>query len=61
MKRVVKYLNRIYGKPYQDEDDGYNIKWSSSDDTLNIFKPDCTLVHLRRVNSEEGGTFLFFK
>ena len=61
MKRVVKYLNRIYGKPYQDEDDGYSIKWSSSDDTLNIFKPDCTLVHLRRVNSEEGGTFLFFK
>ena len=59
MKIVVKYLNGIYGKPYQDDDDGYSIKWSSSGDSLKIF---CgTLVHLRRVHTEEGGTFLFFK
>ena len=61
MKQVVKYLNSIYGKPYQDEEDGYNIKWSSSDDSLDIFRPDCTLVHLRRIHSEEGGTTLIFK
>jgi hypothetical protein len=60
MKQVVKYLNSIYGKPYEDEEDGYDIKWSSSDDPLNIFRPGSTLVHLRRVHSEEGGTFLFF-
>ncbi len=61
MKQVVKYLNSLYGKPYQDDEDGYSIKWSSSDDSLDIFRPGSTLVHLRRVHSEEGGTFLFFK
>ena len=61
MKQVVKYLNRIYGKPYQDDEDGYSIKWSSSDDSLDIFRSGSTLLHLRRVHSEEGGTFLFFK
>ena len=63
MKQVVKYLNRIYGKPYQDdedEEDGYYIKWSSSDDPVDIFRPGSTLVRLRRVHSDEGGTFLFF-
>ena len=63
MKQVVKYLNRIYGKPYQDdedEEDGYDIKWSSSDDPVDIFRPGSTLVRLRRVHSDEGGTFLFF-
>ena len=61
MKQVVKYLNTIYGKPYEDEEDGYDIKWSSSDDPLDEFRPDCTLVHLRRVHTEEGGTILFFQ
>ena len=60
MKQVVKYLNRIYGKPYEDEEDGYDIKWSSSDDPVDIFRPGSTLVRLRRVHSDEGGTFLFF-
>ncbi|MBO4464291.1 MAG: YdcF family protein [Prevotella sp.] len=55
MKQVDMYLNRIYGKPYDDEEDGFSIKWSSSEDSLGR-----TLVHLRRVHSEEGGTFLFF-
>ena len=58
MIKVVKYLNSIYEKPYQDDDDGYSIKWSSSVDTLNIFSG--TLVHLRRLHTEEGGTILFF-
>jgi SanA protein len=61
MKQVVKYLNSIYGNPYQDDDDGYSIKWSSSDDSLDIFRSGSTLLHLRRVHSEEGGTFLFFQ
>jgi SanA protein len=61
MKQVVKYLNSIYGNPYQDDEDGYSIKWSSSDDSLDIYRPGSTLVHLRRVHSEEGGTFLIFK
>ena len=51
MKQVVKYLTGIYGKPYDEEEDGFSIKWSS---------PGSTMVHLRRVHTEEGGTFLFF-
>ena len=58
MKHVVKYLTGIYGKPYEDEEEGYDIKWSSSDDLLDIFRPGCTLVHLRRIRSEEGGTII---
>lgn len=61
MKQVVEYLNGIYGKPYQDDEDGYSIKWSSSGDYLDIFKPGSTLVRLRRVHTEEGGTFLIFQ
>lgn len=61
MKQVVKYLTGIYGKPYEDNEDGYDIKWSSSDDPTDIFRPNSTLVYLCRVHSEEGGTFLFFK
>lgn len=60
MKQVVNYLNGIYGKPYDDEEDGFNIKWSSSPDPDDIFNGAGTLVHLRRVHSEEGGTFLMF-
>ena len=59
MKQVVKYLTGIYGKPYEEDD--YDIKWSSSDNSSDIFRPGSTLVHLRRVHSEEGGTFLYFK
>ena len=61
MKQVVKYLTDIYGKHYEDEEDGYDIKWSSSDNPSDIFRPGSSLVHLRRVRSEEGGTILFFK
>lgn len=61
MIQVVKYLNSLYGNPYQDGEDGYSIKWSSSDDSIDIFRPGSTLVHLRRVHSEEGGTFLIFQ
>jgi hypothetical protein len=61
MKQVVKYITGIYGKPYENEEDGYDIKWSSPDNTSDTFRPHSTFVHLRRVHSEEGGTFLFFK
>ncbi len=59
MKQVVEYLNGIYGNPYEEYEDGYSIKWSSSDDSLDVFSG--TLVHLRRVHTEEGGTFLIFR
>lgn len=59
MQQVVKYLTGIYGKPYEEDD--YDIKWSSSDNPSDIFRPGSTLIHLRRVHSEEGGTILFFK
>lgn len=61
MTQVVTYLNQIYGKPYDDEEDGFSIKWSSSDNSLDIFRPGSTLVHLRRAHTEEGGSFLLFK
>ena len=60
MKQVINYLNGIYGKPYDDEED-FNFKWSSSPDPNDIFKGGSTLVHLRRVRSEVGGTFLMFR
>jgi hypothetical protein len=61
IKQVVEYMNGIYGKPYQNDEDGYSIKWSSSGDSLDIFKPGSTLVHLRRVHTEESETFLIFQ
>lgn len=59
MKQVINYLNGIYGEPYDYEED-FNIKWSSSTNPDDIFNGASTLVHLRRVRSEEGGTFLMF-
>ena len=53
MMEVVKYLSSIYGEPYQNEED--DMKWHSSSDNRS------TSVHLRRVHSEEGGTFLIFQ
>ena len=58
MIQVVKYIDSIYGKPYYDEEDGFSCKWSSSDDSLDIFKPNSTLVHLRRIHSKKGGTLI---
>lgn len=60
MEPVISYLKRLYGTPYE-EDDVYDIKWSSSNDPIDIFKPGSTLVHFRRIHSEEGGTCLIFQ
>ena len=60
MAEVIRYLNKIYGKPYEKEDDGFDIKWSSSRDSHDIFSPGSSLVHLHRVHSEEEGTVLIF-
>lgn len=60
IKEVENYLNEIYGKPYDVCDGGDNLKWSSSPDSLDIFKGDCTLVMLRRIHSEEGGSIITF-
>lgn len=57
MRDVVKHLKAIYGEPYEDDD--YDIKWSSSGKE-DVFAPGSTLVYLRRVHSDEGGTVLFF-
>ena len=57
MKLVVQYLDRIYGKSYGEEEDSMRIIWSSSD---NKYEAGCTLVRLRRVRLEEGGTILRF-
>ena len=60
MRPVINYLNGIYGEPY-DDDEYFNIKWSSSPNLDSIFSGNHTLIHLRRVRSErEGGTFLMF-
>lgn len=58
MKQVVNTFTSIYGEPYEVVDG--NIKWSSSTDPNNPLDEDSTLVHLRRVHSDEGGTLLIF-
>ena len=57
MKKVVEYLNTKYGMPYEDED--CDMKWSSSPDPNEPFMGNCTLIHLRPLHSEVGGTVLF--
>ena len=59
MKQVVKYLTGIYGKPYEEDD--YDIKWSSSDNPSDIFRPGSTLIHLRRVIQKKVVLSCFFK
>lgn len=59
MKQVINYLYSIYGKPYDiDIDDPYDIKWSASTDSLDIYAPK-TSVRLRRLRSSESGTVIF--
>ena len=59
MKQVINYLYSIYGKPYDiDIDDPYDIKWSASIDSLDIYAPK-TSVRLRRLRSSESGTVIF--
>lgn len=58
MLPVIRYITSVYGKPY-DENEGYDYRWSSSVEPENALT-EGTLVRLRRVRSEEGGTFLIF-
>lgn len=58
MQEVIDSLNSLYGEPYEVEDG--DIKWSSSTDPNNPLDGNSTLVHLRRVHSDEGGTLLIF-
>ena len=48
MLPVIQYINSIYGKPYDEYEDDY--RWSSVN----------TLIRLRRVRSDMGGSVLFF-
>ena len=59
MTEVVSYLNVIYGKPYEYET-CFNIKWSSSKDSTDIFAGNCTLVYLHGTHTDKSGTFLTF-
>lgn len=59
MAEVVSYLNVIYGKPYEYET-CFNIKWSSSKDSTDIFAGNCTLVYLHGTHTDKSGTFLTF-
>lgn len=61
MKQVLRYLNKLYGKPYDDNEDEGIICWSSSADPHDIYKPPCTLVRLRGIHGDDGGTALFFE
>ena len=58
MGGVIDSLNSLYGEPYEVEDG--DIKWSSSTDQNNPLDGNSTLVHLRRVHANEGGTLLIF-
>lgn len=60
MGPIIGYLKKIYGMPYA-EDEVFDIKWSSSNDSSDVYKPGCTMVHLRRVRSDEGGTMIIFE
>lgn len=60
MESVKRVLTRYYGEPYEECENDY--KWSSDSysDSEYGFLPCGTLVHLRRINTEEGGTALLF-
>jgi hypothetical protein len=61
--KIYKYLNQIYGEPYEGGvDDGWvDCKWSSSNDSLDIFRPGSTLVRLKGQHIESGsGATLYF-
>ena len=60
MQPVIRYLKRFYGMP-NEEDEAFDIKWSSSNDPNDVFKPGSTRVHFRRVHSDEGGTMIVFE
>ena len=38
MKQVVEYLNSIYGESYDEYEDGFSIKWSSSNCAIKTLK-----------------------
>lgn len=55
MKKVIRYLTKIYGKPEADIDDEYRLYWYKRPDTF-----PAAAVQLRRVHGDGSGTFLFF-
>ena len=61
IKAVVQYLNSIYGKPYESNEEENDWKWSSSKKANELFQPGSTLVHLRWAYGEERGTMLVFQ
>lgn len=55
MRRVIDYLNSIYGEPEEDDSDCYC--WRAG---ANGGCTDGMVIRLRPLHSEEGGTVLFF-
>lgn len=55
MKKVIRYLTKIYGKPEADGNDEYRLYWYKRPDTF-----PKVAVQLRRVHGDGSGTFLFF-
>lgn len=64
MREVYNYLVGIYGEPY--DQDPYesgelnDCKWYSNSSQNVSLDSESTLIHMRRVHSDEGGTFLMF-
>ncbi len=60
VKSVIAFLNKIYGKPYDDftDEDWPEGKWSSSTDPSSPIQG--TLVHLRPGRGGSGGMCLMF-
>lgn len=56
MKQVIVFLSSIYGEPEEDEPDNYLWRVGANEDY-----PDRTVIRLRPLHSEEGGTVLFIE
>ena len=61
MEIVVRHLYRIYGKPFLIREKRGLLMWSSSVDTLNIYKRKCTVVSISQADPKKGGTCISFK
>lgn len=57
MKKVVTYLNRLYGKAYEQSPEDY--VWPAYRDSTLDEKRNPN-IHLRRTRGEEGGTAIIF-
>lgn len=57
MKKVVTYLNRLYGKAYEQSPEDY--VWPAFKDST-LDEKRYPNIHLRRTRGEDGGTAIIF-